>query len=49
MHDPHPTFDRCRCGGMIHTDGTRFWCPECEWSAEQGRLFDDCEQNDTDS
>jgi len=41
MPDPHPTFDPCpRCGGMIWTDGDAIWCSECDWGAEQARLFD---------
>jgi hypothetical protein len=41
MPDPYPTFDRCpRCDALIWSDGTALWCRECDWSAEQGRLFD---------
>jgi len=49
QHTVWPTFDSCPdCGEMVYTNGRRLWCSECDWSAEQGTLFDDSESTDTD-
>jgi len=49
QHTCWPTFDPCpECDAMVWTNGTALWCCECDWSAEQGRLFDPTTESDTD-
>jgi len=50
MGEPYPTFDLCpECRAMVWTDSRRLWCIECDWSTEQGTLFDDSEHHDPDT
>jgi len=45
QHTVWPTFDSCP---VVLTNGRCLWCSECDWSAEQGSLFDNIEPTDTD-